>query len=157
MSSDEELFDQSIHDMVENMREEVALSGSLEGVAKSIFRSQMKDAFKYIGGPSDYWKAVEECWRSATGGDPIPTKYRTNKSVILKAWREDHNVEHWSKDGDVIGKSAIQNTFSMGVALTAESGLRKIIRIIDKVREDSGGTEHEALVEGIRYHLGEPE
>ncbi len=151
-----EMLDQSIHDMVCNMREETELSASLQEAGKSIFRSQMSDAFKWHGGPMDYWSTLEEHWRCVTGGEPIPTKYRTNKSVILKAYKHDPIITGWyDPAGEVLGKSAIQNTFSGGSKLTSEGAMRQIIRIIDKVKHDSGPVARRSLMKDLHAHLKE--
>lgn len=153
-----EMLDQSIHDMVNNMREETELSASLVEAGQSIFRSQMRDAFKWEAGARNYWDTLEACWRDMTGNQPIPTKYRTNKSVILKAYSHNSEVRAWiGKDGEVLGKSAIQNTFSKGALLTSEGGMRQIIRIIDKVKHDSGPAEHATLCAALYDYTSGPD
>lgn len=146
--------------MVADMKEEHELSGEVTKIGESLFRKQFSQSFEYEHGPEQYWSHIESVWRAATDGKPIPTKYRTNKSVILKAHGHTPRLDEWceARTDTVLGKTAVQNRFSKGRLLTKESGFRQVIRIIEKVRTDSGNDEHEQLCHDLLVHLaGEDE
>jgi len=151
MSEDMSAIAQMVHDMVE----EVELRAVLDTAVESIFARQLSEAFTHEHGPLDYWRQVEAEWRRATGGDPIPTKYRTNKSVILKAYSNDANLSRWTVGGVVYGKSHIQNELSGEGKLTREGALKKIIYIIDKYAAQEGADEARELCREVHIKVGE--
>ena len=141
-----------INGMVADMKEEIELSEVLCSVGKNLFRTQFEQAFAWEPDPTHYWAVLESAWRKATGGKPVPGKYRSNKSVILKAHGKSPRIEEWTEDhglGKVMGKTAIQNAFSGGHLLTKEGGMRKILMTIEKVEVDSGSVEATLMVEEL--------
>ncbi len=152
MDEDVSAIAQMVHDMVE----EVELRAVLDTAVESIFARQLTEAFTFPAGPEYYWREVEAEWRRATGGDPIPTKYRTNKSVILKAHSEDNALSRWCDGvGVVYGKSAIQNELSGEGKLTREGAFKKIIYIIDKYDDQAGNDEARELCREVHIKLSE--
>ena len=151
MSEDVSAIAQMVHDMVE----EVELRAMLDTAVESIFARQLSDAFGYEHGPLDYWRQVEAEWRRATGGDPIPTKYRTNKSVILKAYSSDANISRWCDSEGVLGKSAIQTELAGGGKLTREGAFKKIIHIIDTYAAQEGDDEAQVLCREVHIKVSE--
>jgi hypothetical protein len=152
MSEDVSAIAQMVHDMMD----ETELRSALDTCVESIFARQLTEAFTFTTGPLDYWREVESEWRRVTGGDPIPTKYRTNKSVILKAYGQDANMGTWiGGDGEVYGKSHIQNTLSGEGKLTREGALKKIIYIIDKYALQSGDDEGKELCREVHIKVSE--
>lgn len=146
-----------IAQMVVDMREEGELRTALDTAVESIFGRQFSDAFCYHGGPKDYWRDVENEWRYTTDGEPIPTKYRTNKSVIMKAWDKSTRISTWyDPHGKVMGKSAIQNRLSSSGKLTREGAIKKIIHIIQQVERDQGTLEGGKLCKELNLLLEGP-
>lgn len=147
----------AIAQMVTDMVEETELRANLDGIVETIFRRQLRESFEFPEGPEAYWSAVEAQWRTVTGNQPVPTKYRTNKSVILKAHKANTLFEYWTdKDGDVMGKTAIQNATSEAGKLTREGAYKKIIHVISKVKDnDPSGMEYAALLADVVEYINE--
>ncbi len=87
---------------------------------------------RYVGGVASWWAQLETEWRTLTSNKPIPTKYRTNKSVILKAERVTKDVTAWMEDGTMMGKTAVQQVCSTHdpVIRTPEAVAKTIIAMI---------------------------
>lgn len=102
--------------MAAQMLDETLVTQDLITIREGMFRTQFKQSFKYAGGPKNWWAMLESEWATLSGGQPIPTKYRTNKSVILKAWRHDTAPQTWrlAKTGEWLGKTAVQELCRKG-------------------------------------------
>ncbi len=146
----------AIAQMVIDMREETELRVALDTAVESIFRRQFRESFGYPGGPLKYWIDVEAEWKHTTHGAPIPTKYRTNKSVIVKAYNTQSLLTGWmDADDEVFGKSAIQHKLSAKGVITKEGAFKKIIHIIDTYAEVKGHDEARELCRELHIKIGE--
>ncbi len=144
----------AIAQMVADMREETELRVALDTAVESIFRRQLRESFAYAGGPLMYWNDVEAEWKTTTDGAPIPTKYRTNKSVIVKAYNHDSTVAYWhDPDGEVRGKTHIQNVLSAKGVITREGAFKKIIHIIDSYADVHGYDEAKELCRELHIKI----
>ena len=140
------MLSMTVNEMVGSMIEETNCRAELNGVRANLWRSQFKDAFKYPGGPEEYWSDVERQWKEATDGAPIPAKYRSNKSVILKAHATDSNVLVWTVHGKVKGKSAIEKMMKETADPTDAA---RIIRIIEAAYKQHGAAYVEVIMEDV--------
>lgn len=128
--------------MAKQMLDEEQITSDIAKIRSNLFRQQLEESFSEPGGPSEYWKQVEMEWRRCSGGKPIPTKYRTNKSVILKAWNNENDMSMWiDGDGEWLGKSAIQHKISAlhrrpATVKTAEGMAKAVIHHIERWHRD---------------------
>lgn len=129
-----------VKDTVKCMLEEAEITKELVGIGTSLFKRQLEEAFTFPAGPKNYWTHVEDEWKIASGGKPIPTKHRTNKSVILKAWETSHVLAVWrDKKGGILGKSAIVKAIADSVPneeLGVDYVVSSIRGVLDKAQKD---------------------
>lgn len=128
----------TVDDMVAAMIDETECRAELREVRSNLWRTQFRDAFKYPGGPDTYWEHIEKQWKEVTDGAPIPAKYRSNKSVIIKAHAHAPVLAEWVSDGVVLGKTRIESLCKdrAGRDYTSE-----IIRIIGAQHAQMGPAE----------------
>lgn len=140
----------AIERMASKMWDETCVTQELDEVRDNLFRTQFADSFAWTGGPPAYWVELEKEWRKVSGGKPIPTKYRTNKSVILKAWRIDAEARSWMEHEKavIMGKTAVQKKCmtELKVVKSAEGMARELIAVIDQYRKDAGDSEWESVI-----------
>lgn len=118
----------NIEETVSLMVEDTKLQAALDDAGKSIFERQFEEAFTAPGGPVTYWKAIEEQWKEVTGGAPIPAKYRSSKSVILKAWNKNSELSSYIVDGKTMRKSALEMALNEKRPLTRAQAEANIIK-----------------------------
>jgi hypothetical protein len=139
--------------MAGKMYDEVMVTKDLDTVRDNLFRTQFNDSFTHVRGPAGYWTELEREWRAVSSHMPIPTKYRTNKSVILKAHRIDEGLTNWVELNDSgefipLGKTAIQNK-CMTVEKVSKSGegmARNLINMIEQYEKDESTTEFNSML-----------
>jgi len=73
----------SIEETVDLMREAEHADSSLKDVNASIFRIQADGCVR--NGWREYWTCLEATWRERTEGAPLPSKWRSSKSVLKSA------------------------------------------------------------------------
>jgi hypothetical protein len=129
--------------MASRMLDETEVTKDLGEVRDGLFRKQFQEAFCFDEAPSGYWKELEKQWKRVSDGAPMPTKYRTNKSVILKAWRVNSKLSHWHdpKSGYIaMGKTAVQAKCMVAesVAKTPEAVATQIIDTLSRYETKEG-------------------
>jgi hypothetical protein len=70
-------------DVVDWMLQEQEASTGLAEVQSAVFRAQAEGSWRI--GHDVYWAALEARWKEKTDGKPIPSKYRSSKSVLKNA------------------------------------------------------------------------
>jgi len=135
--------------MAQKMLDETSVSEDLDAIRDGLFRQQMEESMRYPDGVAKWWKNLEAEWRAISGGKPIPTKYRTNKSVILKASRCEPDLLEWMDGGEVIGKTAVQTRCQTSdpVIRTPEAMCKTIVHMIQQYERQTDTTQSEALIE----------
>jgi hypothetical protein len=140
----EALMGATIEGMAQRMLDETLVTKDLDNIRTGIFKDQLVDSFEHTGGPEYYWHMVEQGWYDLTEGEPIPTKYRTNKSVILKAWRVSNNLDTWVETkptGELayMGKSAVQAKCMVmsNTPKTPENVARAVIDALDRYKKSA--------------------
>lgn len=76
---------------------------NVKEIRGTIFRQQVAGSIQY--GFQEYWGSLEETYKSMFDS-PIPSKYRSSKSVIKTAL--DDGVKLTDNDGQPLGKTAIE-------------------------------------------------
>ena len=146
-----------IKSMVSAMIEEGQCADELGKVRSNLFKTQFTDAFCYgTEGPEEYWNDLEAAYKEATDGQPIPTRYRTNKSVILKAWEFNPRINTYYKDSScttIFGKSHIDKMVKSKKP-KSDDARAKIIRIMDcewTLSGEDGAAMHVMLEDIVGY------
>ncbi len=140
----------SIDEMVSAIVEEDNCAAELGKVRSNLFATQFTDAFNYVGGPGKYWKDLEASYKVATKGKPIPNRYRSNKSVCLKAWANSASLAVYSKGGKLLGKTAIER--KIADVKPNESYEEQVIRIIDSAYVQGGESRVREIVGAVNKH-----
>jgi hypothetical protein len=134
--------------MAQKMLDETLVTEDLDTIRESLFKQQMEESMTYIPGVMKWWSNLEKEWRTISGGRPVPTKYRTNKSVILKACRHEADRRKWMVDGEMMGKTAVQTRCqeSTPVMRSPEAMCKIIVNMITQYERQQDKVQADALI-----------